>query len=114
MTITLLLAALLGYIVLAGVFAVMSRGAPRRARVAGFLAIAAAAPFFMWFGTFGERFTAGQCYSSAFESVAAAAERSAGPKALAQQIRALPLYGYETECSEVEKAARRLTARVAP
>jgi hypothetical protein len=110
----LLLVALLGYFVLAGIFGVVSRGAPRRARVAGFVAIAAAAPFFVWYGAFGEQFTAGQCYSNAFESVAAAAERSTAPKVLASQIRALPLHGYETECSEVEKAARRLPVRVAP
>lgn len=114
MALPLLLLALLGYFVLAGLFWVGSRGAPMRARIAGVIAIAAAAPGFIWFGGFGERFTAGQCYSNAFEAVAAAVERSETPKVVAAQIRALPLHGYETECAEVEEAARRLSATEAP
>lgn len=110
MAISLLLLALVGYFVLTGLFWVASIGTPMRARLAGFIAIAAAAPVFICFGGFRERFTAGQCYSNAFDSVAAAAERTNAPKTLAAQIRALPLHGYETECAEVEEAARRLSA----
>lgn len=114
MMLPLLLSGVIAYLLLGIAFAIASRGAPRRARVGGLLAILAAAPFFFWFGGFSERFTAGQCYSSAFDAIANAAERSPSPKALSTQIRSLPLHGYETDCAEVEQAARRLSGSIHP
>jgi len=114
MTLFLLLMCLLGYLVLAAVFAVSVRNAPRRVLWLGLATIAASAPFFYWFGTFSEQFNSGLCYSSIVGEVANAVEHTDSPKSLAQQIKALPMRGYETSCSEVERAARRLPGQSAP
>jgi hypothetical protein len=59
-------------------------------------------------GKFGEQFATGQCYSKANEYVARAVERTDAPQALAEKIKALPFRGYESDCSEIEAAAREL------
>jgi len=46
--------------------------------------------------------------------IADAVEKTNRPKILAQEIRGLPLYGYETECSEVEAASRELPNAFGP
>jgi hypothetical protein len=79
-----------------------------RARWLGLATLLAAAPFFVWIGSFGEQFETGQCYSRVNEYVARAVERTDAPQALAEKIEALPFRGYETACSEVEAAAREL------
>lgn len=108
MTLPLLLAALVGYGVLAAVFVAVTKDAKRHVRWLGLAAIAVSAPVFVWFGAFSEQFSSGQCYSSAIASIASAVEHTHSPEALAEQIRALPMHGYETICTEVESAARRL------
>ena len=80
----------------------------RRARWLGLGAIIAAAPVFTWLGVFGDQFKTGQCYSRTNAYVARAVERTDSPKTLADRIKALPFYGYETNCSEVEAAASKL------
>jgi hypothetical protein len=110
----LLLGLLVGYFVVLGGFLAATTGAPRRARVLGIIAILLGGPAFFWFGLFSEQFTAGQCYSSAIGSIANSVAATRDPAALAVQIRELPLRGYETSCTEVEEAARRLPNAVAP
>lgn len=46
--------------------------------------------------------------------IARAIEKTDVPKALAEKVRALPLHGYETNCSEVEAAAHELPNVAAP
>ena len=109
MTLSLLLICLVGYLVLAAVFVIVTHGVSRRARWAGLAAIAVSAPFFFWSGTFSEQFDAGQCYSNVVDKIANAVERTHSPRDLAEQIRALPMHGYETSCQEVEVAAHKLS-----
>jgi hypothetical protein len=106
---SLLIAAFFGYVILAALFLVAtSSRMGRRAKWLGLAAIVAAAPALVWFGAFGEQTAAGQCYSKINDYVARAVERTDAPRALAEQISALPFRGYETSCSEVEAAASKL------
>ena len=114
MTLTLLWVCLVGYLVIAAVFVVSTASSSRRAKWLGLLAIAASAPFFYWLGAFSEQATSGICYSTVVEGVANSLEQTNSPKALAKQIRELPMRGYETSCPEVEQAARRLLGQKAP
>jgi hypothetical protein len=114
MTVFLLFALLIGYIIMAAVFLGAAWGANRRAKWLGLAVLAASAPFFFWAGSFAEQFGAGQCYSNAVGMIANAVERTDSPRQLAQDLRALPMHGYETSCSEVETATSRLKNSVAP
>ena len=114
MTLLLLLALLIGCVVMAAAFLVAAWKAPRTAKWFGFLAIVISAPFFYWLGAFSEQFGAGQCYSNAMNMVANAVERTGTPQKLAEQLRTLPMRGYETNCSEVEAAAKKLPNAGAP
>ena len=114
MTVLLLPALLIGYVVLAALFVAATWKSPARAKWLGLASIAAAAPLFLWIGSFAEQFGAGQCYSSAIGMIANAVENSNSPAELGKQIRALPLRGYETSCSEVESAAKALPNAKAP
>jgi hypothetical protein len=110
-----LLATSLGaYLVLAAMFTFAAAGTNRRAKWLGLAALVAAAPSFVWFGAFGEKFDSGQCYSSVINVIAKAVKETDDPKFLAERIRALPVRGYETGCSEVEAAANELAKRKAP
>lgn len=110
----LLLGLLVGYLVVLAGFLAAVTGAPRRAKVFGVIAILLGGPVFFWLGSFSEQFTTGQCYSSAIGSIANSVAATREPAVLAGKIRELPLRGYETSCSEVEQAARRLPHGVAP
>lgn len=108
MTLSLLLICLVGYLVMAASFFICAQGAPRRARWLGFVAIVASAPFFYWLGAFSEQIESGLCYSNVINRVANAVEQTNSPKVLAEQLKALPMRGYETSCHEVEQATHRL------
>lgn len=108
MTLFLLLGLLIGYIVMVGIFLATVWGSTRRAKWLGIATITAAAPFFYWLGAFSEQFGAGQCYSNAINMIANAVEATDSPQALSKQIRDLPTHGYETVCSQVEEASRKL------
>jgi hypothetical protein len=110
----LLVTSLVAYLVLAAMFTLAATGTSRRARWLGLAALAAAAPSFIWMGAFGEKFDTGQCYSSVINMIANAVKETDDPKSLAEKIRALPMRGYETLCSEVEAAAHELPKRKAP
>lgn len=110
----LLLTLLIGYIAFASVFLVIAWKSPPLAKWGGLSAIAAAAPFFIWLGAFGEQFGAGQCYSNTFSMIGNAVARTDAPVMLAKEIRALPFRGYETSCAEVEAAAKKLPNASAP
>lgn len=114
MTALLLLTLFVGYIAFAIAFVVIAWKSPPRAKWGGLAAIAAAAPFFIWLGAFGEQFGAGQCYSNTFSMIGNAVERTDAPVVLAKKIRALPFHGYETNCTEVEAAAKELPNASAP
>jgi hypothetical protein len=105
---------LIGYIALAVAFIAVAWKAPARSKWLGLASIAAAAPFFLWLGSFAEPFDAGQCYSRALGMIATSVERTDAPAELGQRIRSLPLHGYETSCAEVEAAARELPNAKAP
>lgn len=108
MIIFLLLTALLAYLILAALFTGVAWKASPRAKWFGLAAIAAAAPVFFWAGTFAEQFSSGQCYTEAILTIADSVEKADDPVTLAERIRALPLFGYETVCSDVEVAAHKL------
>ena len=103
-----------GFVVLALTLLTAMSGVPRRIKWLSLGTIAVAAPLFYWSGVFSESFVAGQCYSNAMGMVAQSVERTSNPQQLAAQIRALPMHGYETVCSDVEKAAGELPNVVAP
>jgi len=103
---TLLL--LVGFVVMAATFVAAAWRSPRHAKGLGLAILALSAPFFFWLGGFSERFKSGQCYSNAIEMVANAVEETGAARELSKSIRALPLEGYETVCSDVEAAARQL------
>lgn len=105
---------LIGYFLMAAIFAVVAWKSPTRAKWSGLAAIALAAPVFSWLGSFTERFDAGQCYSSTIVKIANAVEHTDAPTGLAKKIRALPLRGYETTCTEVDAAANELPNAKAP
>ena len=108
MFIFLLLVALLTYLALAAVFTGIVWKANTQVKWFGLAAIAAAAPIFFLAGAFAEQFSAGQCYTETILTIADSVEKTDTPAALAEKIRTLPLYGYETVCSEVEAAAYEL------
>lgn len=105
---------LIGYLVLATAFTVAAWKVPPRAKWLGLASIGAAAPFFLWLGSFAEQFGAGQCYSRTVAMIANSVEHTNAPAELAKQIRSLPMHGYETSCAEVETAARELPNAKAP
>ena len=104
----LLVILLASYLVMTVMFLIAAWGTTRCAKWLGLAAIAAAAPFFFWLGTFSEQFGAGQCYSNVVSMIANAVEKTNAPQDLSKKIRALPMRGYETICSEVEIAGQRL------
>ena len=110
----MLFAGVIAYVVLAAAFLIAARKTNTRAKLLGVAALVAAAPGFSWFGSFGQQFSSGQCYSEVVHLIANAVERTTSPKLLAQEIRGLPLYGYETSCSEVEAASQSLPNATAP
>jgi|SRR5262245_2450705 len=110
----LLVTSLVAYLILALMFTLAAAGGNRRARWLGLAALAAAGPVFLWMGAFGEKFGSGQCYSRVIDVIASAVKETGDPTSMAEKIRALPLRGYETVCSEVEAAAHELTKRKAP
>ncbi|GAB3031255.1 hypothetical protein GCM10027285_12480 [Oleiagrimonas citrea] len=114
MEVLLLLSLLVGYVVMAFVFLVSAHTASRRSRWLGFIAIAAAAPVFYWLGAFTEQASAGACYSNVVSRVASAVEQTKSPKALAAEIKSLPMRGYETSCPEVEQASHKLSGSALP
>ncbi|SRR6266404_4002642 len=114
MFVFLLVTGLFAYLVLAALFTLAAAGTNRHARWLGLAALAAAAPGFLWMGAFVEKFDAGQCYSGVINVIANAVKETDNPKSLAEKIRALPMRGYETLCSEVEAAAHELPKRKAP
>lgn len=114
MTVLLIFTLFIGYLAFAIAFVLIAWRSPARAKWGGLAAIAAAAPFFIWLGAFGEQFGAGQCYSKTFSMIGNAVERTDAPVELAKKIRALPFRGYETSCSEVEAAAKDLPNASAP
>ena len=114
MALALLVAFLVGCVVMAAMLFGAAWKTPGRAKWFGLFAILAAAPFFYWLGVFSEHFGAGLCYSNTMLMVANAVERTDSPRTLAGQLRALPMRGYETACSEVEAAAKALPNAGAP
>jgi hypothetical protein len=114
MAITFLLVLLIGFGVMALVFLLAGRGLTKQSKWLGLAAIVCSAPFFYWLGVFSEQFTSGQCYSRTIDMIANAAAKSDSPAELSKKIRALPLYGYETSCSDVEAAAEKLPNAGAP
>lgn len=108
MTVVLLSVLIIGYVALGIAFVTVAWRATPGAKWLGLAAIAAAAPFFFWMGSFAEQFGAGQCYSSVVGMIANAIERTDAPAELGKKIRGLPMRGYETSCSEVEMAAQGL------
>lgn len=108
MTATFLLALLVGFGVMVLIFLLAGRGLTQQSKWLGLAAIALAAPFFFWLGAFSEQFTSGQCYSRSIHLIADAVAKTGTPERLAEQIRSLPLHGYETVCSEVEVASEAL------
>jgi|GEM_PF-1911262 len=114
MTATFLLVLLVGLGVMALIFLLAGRGLTRKSKWLGLAAIVLAAPFFFWLGAFSEQFTSGQCYSRSIHLIANAVASTDQPIQLAEQIRSLPLYGYETVCSEVEVASEGLPNAGAP
>ena len=110
----LLLGLLTGYVVMALVFLASAHAASRRARWFGLIAIAAAAPVFCWLGAFSEQASTGICYSSVVGNIANAVEQTQSPKALAAEIRSLPMRGYETSCPEVDQASHKLPDSAPP
>lgn len=114
MTATFLLVLLIGFGVMMLIFLLAGRGLTQKSKWLGLAAIILAAPFFFWLGVFSEQFTSGQCYSRSIVSIANAVSRTNTPVRLAEQIRSLPLYGYETVCSDVEAASEGLPNAGAP
>jgi hypothetical protein len=114
MTVTFLLVLLIGFGVMALIFVLAGRGLTRASKWLGLAAILLSAPFFYWLGAFSEQFTSGQCYSNVIAMIANSVEKSDSPTTLSEKIRALPLYGYETICAEVEAAAEKLPNASAP
>jgi hypothetical protein len=90
------------------------RGMPTAAVGLGFVFLFLSAPVFFVIGGFAGRFNDGICYSSSMYMIANAVEQTHSPVQLAEQIRALPMHGYETDCAEVEFAAAELPNAVVP
>ncbi|MGZ5051062.1 MAG: hypothetical protein ACXWAS_08420 [Methylobacter sp.] len=114
MFLPLLLAALIAYIIFVGLFVTATSDTNRHAKWLALAALATAAPAFIWFGAFSEQFESGQCYTQVITMIARAIEKTDAPKTLAEKVRALPLHGYETNCSEVEAAVHELPDAAAP
>lgn len=114
MSATFLLILLIGFGVMALIFLLAGRGLTGKSKWLGIVAIALAAPFFFWLGVFSEQFTAGQCYSRSIGMIANAVAKTDSPSTLSEQIKSLPLYGYETVCSDVEIASEGLPNSGAP
>ncbi|MGZ5009128.1 MAG: hypothetical protein ACXWE9_10285 [Methylobacter sp.] len=114
MFLPLLLTALVAYIIFVGLFVAATSDTNRQAKWLGLAALTASAPVFIWFGAFGEQFESGQCYTQVITMIAHAIEKTDAPTTLAEKVRALPLHGYETNCSEVEAAVHELPNAAAP
>jgi hypothetical protein len=114
MTATFLLVLLIGFGAATLTFLIAARGLTRNSKWLGLVAIVLAAPFFFWLGGFSERFVSGQCYTRSVDLIANSVARTDDPVELAEKIRSLPFYGYETQCSEVEFASSKLPKAAAP
>ena len=114
MAATFLLVLLIGLGAMTLIFLLAGRGLTRKSKWLGLAAIVLSAPFFYWLGVFSEQFTSGQCYSRTISMIANSVAKSDLPIGLSDKIRSLPLYGYETICSEVEAAAEKLPNASAP
>lgn len=110
----LLLVFVAGFIIMSLAFLLLGKGLTRPSKWLGVIALAFAAPFFYWLGLFSEQFSAGLCYSDSIHKIANAVQMTDSPGKLAEQIRGLPLHGYETVCSEVQTAASQLPHADAP
>jgi phosphoglycerol transferase MdoB-like AlkP superfamily enzyme len=108
MTPIFLLDLIIGFIAMALVFLLAAKGFTQRNKWLGLAAIAVSAPFFYWLGAFSEQFTSGQCYTRSIEMIANAVAKTDSAAELSEKLRSLPLYGYETVCSDVEAASERL------
>ena len=104
----------LGFFALSALFIAVAWKSTRQRLALGVLTLALSAPFFYWLGLFAEQFSSGLCYSNAINSITNAVEATDSPKILADQIRALPLDGYETNCEDLEDAAEELPNAGAP
>ena len=111
---TKLLILSLGFFAIAALFIGISWKSTKQRWAFGVLTLALSAPFFYWLGMFAEQFSSGLCYSSAISSITNAIEATDSPKELADQVRALPLAGYETNCQDLEVAASKLPNAGAP
>lgn len=114
MTATFLIVLFLGFCVMVLVFLLAASGLIQKSKWLGLAAIVLAAPFFFWLGAFSEQFTSDQCYSRSIGLIASAVTTTETPAELAEQIKSLLLYGYETVCSEVEAAPEKLLSVGAP
>ena len=111
---TKLLILSLGFFVISALFIAIAWKSTKQRLALGVLTFALSAPFFYWLGAFAEQFSSSLCYSSAIQSITNAVEATEAPKELASQIRSLPLSGYETNCEDLEAAARKLPNAGAP
>ncbi len=114
MTFYSLIGLLIGFVIMAMLFTAAVWRSHGHAKWLGLVLIAASAPFFFWAGTFSEQFGAGICYSDSMDMIANAVEKTEDPIELAKKIRALPMQGYETDCKEVEAAAKVLPHALSP
>jgi len=99
---------LLSFVIMAMLFIAAMWRSPSRAKWLGVVLLAASAPFFFWVGAFSEQFGAALCYSESMDMIANAVEKTEDPIELSKKIRALPMRGYETECTDLEAAAKGL------
>jgi hypothetical protein len=95
---------------LAIAFVATTSGLPARARWLGLTAILAGAPFFYWIGNLGAQFQAGLCYSEVIGDITVAVEKTNNPTSLASKLKRLPLAGYETSCTDVNAATKRISS----
>jgi hypothetical protein len=99
----------IAYLILTIAFVATTPALPARTRWLGLAAVLAGAPLFYWIGSFGTQFQSGLCYSEVITDITIAVEKTSNPNTLATKLRALPLAGYETSCSDVKVAAKRLS-----
>lgn len=114
MTGLFLLVLLVGFSVASLAFLLVAQGLTKKSKWLGMAAMVLAAPFFFWLGVLSERSISGQCYSRSVHLIADAIAKTQSPASLAERVRSLPLYGYETVCADVEVAAEHLSNASAP
>ena len=90
------------YLILLTAFVATTRALPAKARWLRLAAILTGAPLFYWIGGFGTQFQSSLCYSEVISDITSALEKTTNPNTLAAKLRALPLAGYETSCSDVK------------